>query len=379
IRPRPGSPPPDQTHYRLSDYLLERGRYELRHNCPPTPFWTAALRHARTDEDRRALARSAYERGRVRVSASVPDGTDILGLHDRDSAYKLGHEARKARAEGALAKISMQRASGEPQPNAFMRYLYRRQEARHLKELGESEKAAAVWRDLADEGYPDAFVQVGNHCLEQSRRAEAQQWFRRGAEAGDVDAMQALVFLLAEDGLFGEATEWTERIVKIGDIYAYSRLAYRYEWAGDITQAKIYFRKAIDAGLIDCYQDLVRLHHQEGDSEGAFCLYTEGIAVGETTGPMMQAERNGEHAKADELAFTARDYGTIQPLRLLLWHRLRQPDTLVLGTDLAHKAIDAGEAFIVKGVASELSETGHHDVVVALQRIFDTVDDRGDQ
>jgi len=379
IRPRPGSPPPDQPLYRLSDYLLELGRYEFRRNCPPTPFWTAALSHARTDEDRRALAGSAYERGRVRASASVLDETDILGLYDRDCAYALGLEVRTARAEAALAKISMQRASGAPGPDALVRYLYQCQEARHLKELGEAEKAAAVWRDLADEGFPDAFVQVGNHCLDQGRRVEAEQWFRRGAEAKEPDAMQELVFLLAEDGLFGEAAEWTERIAEIGDTYAYSRLAYRYEWAGDLAQAKIYFRKAIDAGRVDCYQDLVRLHHQEGDGEGARRLHTEGVGAGETTVPMMQAEQNGEHAEADELAFTARDHGLVQPLRLLLWHRLRQPDTLVLGTDLALQAINAGEAFIVKGVADELSETGHHDAVAALQRVFDQVDDRGDQ
>ncbi|MFG2260216.1 tetratricopeptide repeat protein [Streptomyces mirabilis] len=193
--------------------------------------------------------------------------------------------------------------------------------------------------------------------------------------------MQALVFLLAEDGLFDEAAEWTERIARpaeSGDIYAYSRLAYRYERAGNLTQAKIYFRKAIGAGLVDCYQDLVRLHYEEGDIEGARRLYAEAIEAGETTGPMMRAEKHGEHAEADDLAFTARDHGrTMQPLRLLLLHRLQQPNTLDLGTALARKAIDSGEAFMVKGVADALSEEKHHHAVDALQRIFGEVDDCG--
>jgi tetratricopeptide (TPR) repeat protein len=379
IRPRPGALSPDQPLYRLSDYLFEAGRYELRHDCPPTPFWDAALQHALTDEDRRALARSAHDRGRVRVSASVSAGRDLLGLYDRSSAYALGQEAEKARAESALAKIGEWRASGDPERNAFMRYVYRRKEAHCLEQLGEPKRAVAVWRELADEGYPDAFVRIGHHHLELGQRSEAEQWFRQGAAAGDDDAMQELVFLLAEDGLFDEAAEWTERIARppeSGDIYAYSRLAYRYERAGNLTQAKIYFRKAIEAGLVDCYQDLVRLHRQEGDSEGARRLYTEGIEAGETTGPMMQAEQHGEHAKADKLAFTARDHGTLQPLRLLLLHRLRQPDTLALGTALAYKAIDAGEARIVKGIANDLSDAGHHRAVDALQRTFDEADDQ---
>ncbi|MEU9656422.1 hypothetical protein [Streptomyces chartreusis] len=83
---------------------------------------------------------------------------------------------------------------------------------------------------------------------------------------------------------------------------------------------------------------------------------------------MMQAEQHGEHAKADELAFAARNHGTLQPLRLLVWHRLQQSNTLDLGTALAHKANDAGEAPIVKA--------GHHDAVDALQRTFDESDDQ---
>ncbi|MFF4656434.1 tetratricopeptide repeat protein [Streptomyces sp. NPDC001381] len=378
IRARPGTPEPDQPLYRLSDYLFELGRYELRHKCPPTTFWKAALAHAHTDGDRQALAQSAYEQGRVRVSASVSDGTDLLRLHDRASAYVLGQEADKARAENALAKIGDERASGELQRNAFMRYVYRRKEAHCLERLGEPERAAAVWRELADQGDTDAFVQVGRHRLARGQRTEAERWFRQGAEAGEDDAMQALVFLLAEDGLFDEAAEWTERIARpaqSGDIYAYSRLAYRFEWAGNLSQAKIYFRKAIDAGLVDCYQDLIRLHLEEGDIEGARRLYAEAIEAGETTGPMMRAEKHGEHTEADDLAFTARDHGrTMQPLQLLLLHRLRQPNTLALGTALARKAIDAGEAFMVKAVAGELSQAGHHRAVEALQRIFDEVD-----
>ncbi|MGW4034559.1 tetratricopeptide repeat protein [Streptomyces sp. NPDC004838] len=382
VRSRPGTPPPGQPLYRLSDYLFEVGRYELRHDCPPAPFWAAALQHARTDEDRRALARSAYERGRVRVSASVPDGTDLFGLYDRSSAYLLGQEADRARAESALTRIDEHRASGELQRNALLAFIYRRQEARHLTEIGEPERAAAVWRELADQGHRDAFAHVGHHHLELGQRTEAERWLRQGAEAGDDDAMQALVFMLAENGLFEEAAAWTERITGngSGDNYAYSRLAYRYEQAGNLTQAKIYFRKVIDAGLVDCHQDLVRLHYQEGDIDGARRLYAEAIEAGETTGPMMRAEKHGEHAEADELAFTARDHGsTVGPLRLLLVHRLQQPDTIALGTALARTAIDTGDAFIVKAVASKLSAAGHHRAVEALQRIFDEVDESMDQ
>ncbi|WAU78301.1 hypothetical protein O1Q96_00170 (plasmid) [Streptomyces sp. Qhu-G9] len=383
VRPRPGTPPPDQPLYQLSGTLFEIGRYEFRHDCPPAAFWAAALQHAYTDEDRRALATSAYERGRVRLSASVSDGRDLFGLYDRGSSYLLGQEADRARTDSALATIDAHRASGELQRNAVLAYFYRREEAHHLHQRGEHQQAVSVWRELADQGHPDAYVHVGGYHLELGRRTEAERWFRRGAEAGDDDAMQELVFLLAEDGLFDEAAEWTERIARpaeSGDIYAYSRLAYRYERAGDLAQAKVYFRKAIDAGLVDCYQELIRLHYQEGDIEGACRLCAEAIEAGETSAPMMRAEEKGEHAKADKLAFTARDRGrTVGPLQFLLWHRLQRPDTLVLGTALARTVIDGGDAFVVQGMASELSAAGHHRAVEALQRVFDEVDESVDQ
>ncbi|MGW1396827.1 helix-turn-helix domain-containing protein [Streptomyces nigra] len=379
IRPRPGTPPPVQPLYRLSGYLFEMGRYELRRDCPSSPFWAAALQHAYTDEDRRALATSAYERGRVRVSASVSDGGDLFGLYDRGTSYVLGQEADRARAQSALATMGEQRESGQLQRNAVLAYFYPRQEAHHLDELGEHERAAAIWRELAGQGHSDAFVYVGRYHLQFGRRTEAERWFRQGAEAGDDDAMQDLVFLLVEDGLFDEAAEWTELIARpadSGDIYAYSRLAYRHKQAGNPKQAKIYFRKAIDAGLVDCYQELIELHLEEGDLEGARRLYAEAIEAGETSAPMMWAEEQGEHAKADELAFTAIDRGrTVEPLRLLLLHRLQQPDTVALGTALGRAAIDAGEAFIVKAVAGALSADGHHRAVEALQSVFDEVDE----
>jgi hypothetical protein len=84
----------------------------------------------------------------------------------------------------------------------------------------------------------------------------------------------------------------------------------------------------------------------------------------------------GEHGKADEFAFTARDRGrSVGPLQFLLWHRLQRPDTVGLGTALARTVIDASDAFVVQGVANELSAAGHHRAVEALQDIFDEVDE----
>ncbi|MEU0427677.1 hypothetical protein ABZ235_29500 [Streptomyces canus] len=177
-----------------------------------------------------------------------------------------------------------------------MRYVYRRKGAQFLERLGEPKRAAAVWRELADQGNTDAFVHVGRHCLTMGQHTEAERWFRQGAKAGDDDAMQALVFLLAEDGLLDEAAEWTERIARpahSGDIYAYSRLAYRFERAANLSQAKIYFRKAIDDGLVDCYQDLVRLRPSPRCAPRTGCAHHRHVVRTAPVGEVASGRANG--------------------------------------------------------------------------------------
>ncbi|MEV4616810.1 hypothetical protein AB0K43_30080 [Kitasatospora sp. NPDC049258] len=369
IRPRPGQPIPAHSRYKLSPYLEEVLRYELRHECPPAAFWVTALEHAETDADRRALSSSAHKRGRVRLSA--------LGEKQDGNGYAGGFEpeAQAAEAHAELARIAGQRSSGELTDGWLARSMLH--EAQLLENLGRDEEAEGILRQLALDGHVEAFCQYGDKCLDSERRDEAEYWYRRGAENGDPDAMQGVAFLLAENGVTEEAVEWTERVVEAGDIYAYSRLAYQYQKAGNRTEAKRYFRKAIDAGLVDCYQELIRLHKREGDRAGARRLQVEAVEAGETMQPMMHAESRGNYDQADTLVFKALDRGTVQPLRRLLWIRLQYPD-LAPGIGLASKAIDAGVASVVYHLVRDLARTGCQDGPAAIQRLFAEIDAEAD-
>jgi hypothetical protein len=251
-------------------------------------------------------------------------------------------------------------------------FLAKQGRARILERAGDREAALAIWEELAEEGFEDAYNRIGQRHEEDGRRADAERFYRLGAEAGDPEAMQSLVFLLAEDRHFKEAAEWTERIAAIGDIYAYPRLAYRYEAAGDLTNAKVHFQKGLDAGLIADYGDLVRIHLQEGDDEVAMRIHKEGVEAGWTRVPMLIAEDAGDHDRADEHAFTAVDHGTLEPLRELLFRRLRQ-DSAHAGP-LARKAIDAGLGRIVLGVGRD-SASGHPESITVLQEVLADADE----
>ncbi|MGA4979289.1 tetratricopeptide repeat protein [Streptomyces cinereoruber] len=369
IRPRPGAVPTAQPNLILSDYLEEVGRFERRRQCPPPAFWTAALEHARTDEDRRALAEAARERGRVRLSTPILGEQGLLGT-DRTAPYVIDPEALAAQAEEDLRQVSDLHATeafkGWPD------FLVKERMAHILERAGDREAADTIWDELAGMGFVDAYDRIGQRHEKEGRRADAERFYRLGAEAGDPDAMQGLVFLLAEDGHFAEAAEWTDRIAAIGDIYAYPRLAYRYEAAGDLNNAKVYFQKALDAGLIDDYDDLVRLHLQEGDHQEARRIHKEGIEAGWTRVPMLVAEDAGYHEQADEHAFTAVDHGTVQPLRELLFRRFQQDSTHA--GPLARKAIDAGLAWIVHGVGRDIASE-HPQAIAMLQEVFADADE----
>ncbi|MFF8910105.1 hypothetical protein [Streptomyces olivaceoviridis] len=341
--------------FRLADYLEQHGRRARRRLCPPASFWHAAHTHLIHPDDLNNLADAAGDRLRLQWE----------------------HRLLRRAAEHGSTRVRIGLARGQQEEAGDLEdylpdFLAKQERARILEGSGDREAALAIWEELAEEGFEDAYNSIGQRHEEDGRRADAERFYRLGAEAGDPDAMQSLVFLLAEDKHFREAAEWTERIAAIGDIYAYPRLAYRYEAAGNLTNAKVYFQKGLDAGLIADYGDLVRIHLKEGDDEGAMRIHKEGVKAGWTRVPMLIAEDAGDHDRADEHAFTAVDHGTLEPLQELLFRRLRQ-DSAHAGP-LARKAIDAGLGRIVLGVGRD-SASGHPQAIAVLQEVLADADE----
>ncbi|MHB9759906.1 helix-turn-helix domain-containing protein [Streptomyces sp. BYX5S] len=359
--------------FRLADYLEQHGRLVRRRLCPPASFWHAAHTHLTHPDDLTNLAKAAEDRHRLQWAHHLFHRAAENG--STRALFRLARQQQGEAGDGDGAEVLYRQAFGLGDASAlegWPDFLVKEERARILEGTEGREASAAIWDELAERGFVDAYNRIGQRHEEDGRRADAERFYRLGAEAGDPDAMQSLVFLLAEDRHFKEATEWTERIAAIGDIYAYSRLAYRYEAAGDLSNAKVYFQKAVDAGLIDDYGDLARLHLQEGDDVEAMRIHKEGVEAGWTRVPMLVAEDAGDHAQADEHAFTAVDHGTVQPLRELLFRRLRQ-DSAHAGP-LARKAIDAGLARIVLGIGGR-SDSEHPQANAVLQEVLSDADD----
>jgi hypothetical protein len=131
--------------------------------------------------------------------------------------------------------------------------------------------------------------------------------------------------------------------------------------------AEEYFRKAIEAGLIECYLDLIDVRREAGDSEALNELIGEAVDAGEITYPMVGCELRGDHDAADELALQAATCGHVEPLRRLVWGRLRHHN-VERAAALAQRACDAGQALIVRGMCEDEHEQFSTSVLFEVMR-----------
>lgn len=92
----------------------------------------------------------------------------------------------------------------------------------------------------------------------------AAKKFEKGANAGNVEAMQMLALLYAGgDGVerdFEKSIYWDKRAIELGSIVSLSNLAITYRMRGDIREAKSWFEKAVKTGDGDAALDLAKLY-----------------------------------------------------------------------------------------------------------------------
>jgi len=80
------------------------------------------------------------------------------------------------------------------------------------------------------------------------RREEAESWFRRAAETGDVEAMTALAQFLYHDDEQDEAAEWYHKAADLGHAEAMAGLGDFYDFTGDESASELWYRRAADLG-----------------------------------------------------------------------------------------------------------------------------------
>jgi len=73
---------------------------------------------------------------------------------------------------------------------------------------GEEDQAEQWYRKAADAGDADAMFNLGALLRKQGKEDQAEQWYRKAADAGNTRAMVNLGALLAEQGEEDQAEQW---------------------------------------------------------------------------------------------------------------------------------------------------------------------------
>lgn len=95
--------------------------------------------------------------------------------------------------------------------------------------------------DLAD-------LLIPQYEEDDERLAEAEMWFGRAAETGDVEAMTAFGQFLYYHDEHDEAAEWYRKAADLGHAEAMGGLGDYYDFMGDEEESERWYRKGAELG-----------------------------------------------------------------------------------------------------------------------------------
>lgn len=130
--------------------------------------------------------------------------------------------------------------------------------------LGRGGEAEEWYRRAAEAGDRTAMASLGDFLIEAGDLAEAERWLRHAASAGDPDAVYNLGYLLHRVGNSAEAEYWLRQAADAGGTDAMNTLGALLQEAGNSTEAERWYRHAIGAGDIEAMYNLARLLHWLG-------------------------------------------------------------------------------------------------------------------
>ena len=248
-----------------------------------------STKHGRGEEAERAM-QQAVDAGSWQAMWRRGDGAFSRGDHD---------EAERWYRRAAAADTRY------PLPVFYL--------ARYLASRGGIDEAIDLLVWLTDHSDIEVMHELAAVHRQRGEPEQAEQWLRRGAEAGEQDCRIALGRLLADRGESAEAEHWYRAVVETDDSTpeAQAGLAALLERRGERDEATSLYRRAGDAGDPDALIALGRQAEQRGDLDEAEGLY-EQAADEEPQAMLLLArllESRGQIAEAADWYLQAADAG----------------------------------------------------------------------
>ncbi|MGH2443109.1 MAG: tetratricopeptide repeat protein [Chloroflexota bacterium] len=153
--------------------------------------------------------------------------------------------------------------------------------AEHLVGEGRTDEAEAIYHAAFESGLHGVFVAYADLLTAQpSRWIDAEQLYRRGIEAGIVEAHNELGNLLIDMGRQREAEAQYRAGLELGDLLVLRNLGQLLTELGHFAEAENYLRGAISCDDPEAYRDRGDLYAKVGLYHNAERDYQTAIAAG---------------------------------------------------------------------------------------------------
>ena len=229
------------------------------------------------------------------------------------------------------------------------------------EQRGDLDEAEIWYLRAAEAGEVVAMRNLGFLLRDREDLAGAEKWFRRAAEAGHALAMNSLGLLLNDRGQVAEAEAWYRRAADAGVALAMNNLGSLFQHHhGDFANAEICYREAADAGEAIAMRNLACLLRDREDPAEAEGWFRKAADAGHA--PAMNdlgilLENQGDAVKADEWYRKAAEAGSVLAMRNLAC-LLRDREDPAEAEGWFRKAADAGHAPAMNDLGLLLKERG---------------------
>jgi TPR repeat protein len=307
--------------YTAADYLIQHASRERRRVRVPASTWDAFLGHIRDPGDAARLADSAGERFLYRYAIPLYSRAADAGstgamyslgflLQEQGKAqqaerwYRRAAEAGHFGAMSNLAVLLRERGHAEQAEHWYSKASAGGQIVYPKPRKREPGEAELLHREAAA-GSPSAMLGLGNLLVEQGNAEQAERWYRKAADAREVDAMSRLAELYDEDGHPDLAEQWYRMAADTGDSGAMSNLGIFLAAHGQPDLAEQCYRKAIASGgpvAAGAMYNLGGLLEDQRQADQAEHWYRNSAALGHSAamtslGSLLASRGNTEQAE----------------------------------------------------------------------------------
>jgi len=202
-----------------------------------------------------------------------------------------GKQDETYRAFDYLIDKTMESGSTSPVPNEVWDFLvsWAEEDDAQLQRIAAAasaqqriEVAERIWRGLASNGVGRAAYNLGRQCVRGDRLNEAEEWFAKAYELGDLKAATQLGHIFEYDyKKIDDAEPWYMRAAEKGDPHGMYHIAVILSDRGQEGAAEIWFRRAIDCKESIASSGLGELLVKSGRLDEAEALLRDAMEEGD--------------------------------------------------------------------------------------------------